>query len=182
MSGARKCLEQGSLIRKRMNERMQLKRLTLTAMFAALCAVGGLLKIPIAIGSTALDSTPALLSAAFLPPFYAGLASGIGHTASAMYAGFPLGPFHLFIALEMLCIVAVFAWLHKAQKNTLKWVFFIVANGLLAPIPFYFLVSPAFFFGAVPSIFVATLVNAVLAAVAMPALQAVANREWGELR
>lgn len=161
---------------------MQLKRLTVTAMFAALCAVGGLLTIPLGIGSTALDSAPALISAAFLPPVYAGIVALLGHTASAMYAGFLLGPFHVLIAFEMFIIVAVFARLHKAERNVLKWVFFIVANGLLAPLPFYFLISPAFFVGALPSIFIATVVNACIAAVVMPALKHVANGQLGELR
>ena len=70
-----------------------------------------------------------------------------------MYSGFPLGPFHLLIALEMFVIVLIFARLHKAKKNVLKWVVFIGANGLLAPLPFYFLISPAFFIAAVPANF-----------------------------
>ena len=72
---------------------MQLKRLTLTAFFAALCVIGGLIKIPSGIGSLALDTVPALISAAFLPPVFSGIAAMLGHTASAMYAGFPLGLF-----------------------------------------------------------------------------------------
>lgn len=160
---------------------MELRRLTLTAMFAALCAVGGLLKIPLGIGSTALDSTPALISAAFLPPIYSGIAALLGHSASAMYAGFPLGPFHVLIALEMLLIVFVFARLHKAKRNVWKWVFFIAANGLVAPLPFYFLISPAFFIGAVPAIFIATIVNASIAAVVMPVLQNAWNGKLSEL-
>ena len=161
---------------------MDVKRLTLTAMFAALCAVGGLLKIPLGIGSTALDSTPALISAAFLPPIYSGIAALIGHCASAMYAGFQLGPFHVLIALEMLGIVYVFARLHQANRNLLKWLFFIVANGLLAPLPFYFLISPAFFIGAVPGILLATVANAAIAAVVIPALSKVWSNRLGELR
>lgn len=161
---------------------MEVKRLTLTAMFAALCAVGGLLKIPLGIGSTALDSTPALISAAFLPPMYSGIAALLGHSASALYAGFPLGPFHILIALEMLGIVYVFARLHQANHHLSKWVFFIVANGLLAPLPFYFLISPAFFIGAVPGILLATVANAAIAAVVIPALQSVWNERLGELR
>lgn len=161
---------------------MNLRRFTLTALFAALCAMGGLLKIPLGIGSTALDSTPALMSAAFLPPLYAGIAALIGHTASAMYAGFPLGPFHALIALEMFVIVLIFARLHKANRNVLKWVFFVVANGLLAPLPFYFLISPAFFLGALPGIFIATVVNAAIAGVAMPALQRIPVSRLGESR
>lgn len=160
---------------------MNVKRFTLTAMFAALCAIGGLLKIPLGIGSTALDSTPALISAAFLPPVFSGIAALIGHLASAMYAGFQLGPFHVLIALEMFVIVLIFAKLHKAGRNVSKWVFFVIANGLLAPLPFYFLISPAFFLGAVPGIFIATVVNASIAIVAIPALQRVMSTRLGEV-
>jgi len=160
---------------------VNVKRFTLTAMFAALCAIGGLLKIPLGIGSTALDSTPALISAAFLPPVFSGIAALIGHLASAMYAGFQLGPFHVLIALEMFVIVLIFAKLHKAGRNVSKWVFFVIANGLLAPLPFYFLISPAFFLGAVPGIFIATVVNASIAIVAIPALQRVMSTRLGEV-
>jgi hypothetical protein len=158
---------------------MKLKHLTLTAMFTALCAVGGLVKIPLGIGSTALDSAPALLAAAFLPPIFSGTAALLGHIASAMYSGFPLGPFHLLIALEMFVIVFVFARLHKAKKNVLKWIVFIGANGLLAPLPFYFLISPAFFIAAVPPIFIATVINAMIAAIIFPALKHVKGKGLG---
>ena len=161
---------------------MQVKRITLTAFFAALCVIGGLIKIPSGIGSLALDTVPALISAAFLPPVFSGIAAMLGHTASAMYAGFPLGPFHVLIALEMLVIVIIFARLHKAGRNVAKWIFFIVANGLLAPLPFYFLISPAFLLGAMPFLLLATIVNAVVAAVVMPSLQHVMAGRMGELR
>lgn len=150
-------------------------------MFAALCAVGGLIKIPLGIGSTALDSTPALMSAAFLPPMYAGGVALLGHIASALYAGFPLGPFHVLIALEMFIIVLVFARLHKANRNVLKWAFFIIANGVLAPLPFYFLISPAFFVGALPGIFIATVFNASIAMMAMPFLERIMKNRLGEV-
>ncbi|MCG7343872.1 ECF transporter S component [Sporosarcina sp. ACRSL] len=158
---------------------MKLRKMTLTAIFAALCAVGGFIKIPSGVGSLALDTVPALLAAAFLPPVLVGTVSMTGHLASAMYAGFPLGPFHVLIAIEMMIILYVFARLHKAGHHTLKWVFFIVANGLLAPLPFYFLVSPAFFVGVVPAILVATIVNAVVAAVVMPVLSKAASGRFG---
>ncbi len=161
---------------------MQVKRLTVTAMFAALCAVGGLLIIPLGIGSTALDSAPALVSVIFLPPIYSGIVALIGHTASAMYSGFPLGPFHVLIALEMLLIVFVFARLHNAKRHLSKWLFFIIANGIIAPLPFYFLISPAFFLGALPSIFIATVANAGIAAIVIPALRNFTNDQLSELR
>ncbi|MFC5589201.1 ECF transporter S component [Sporosarcina soli] len=158
---------------------MKLQRLTLTAMFAALCAIGGLIKIPSGIGSLALDTVPAIVSVAFLPPVFSGTASLLGHLASAMYAGFPLGPFHLLIACEMFVIIYLFARLHKAGHHVLKWLFFIIANGLLAPLPFYFLVSPAFFFGALPAIFVATILNASVAALVIPALRHISPSRVG---
>ena len=161
---------------------MQVKRITLTAFFAALCVIGGLIKIPSGIGSLALDTVPALISVAFLPPVFSGIAAMLGHTASAMYAGFPLGPFHVLIALEMLIIVIIFARLHKAGHNLTKWVFFVVANGLIAPLPFYFLISPAFFLSAIPFLLLATIVNAVVAAVVMPSLQHVVEGRFGALR
>lgn len=160
---------------------MKIKQLTLTAMFAALCAIGGLLKIPLGIGSTALDSAPAIIAVAFLSPIHAGIAAMIGHIASALYAGFPLGPFHLLIALEMLAIIYVFARLYQANYHIAKWIFFIIANGLLAPLPFYFIISPAFFVGAVPGILIATLFNAVIAAVVIPVLKNVWRPELGVL-
>ena len=57
---------------------MKLQRLTLTALFAALCVIGGLIKIPSGIGSLALDTVPALVSVAFLPPVFSGAASMLG--------------------------------------------------------------------------------------------------------
>lgn len=161
---------------------MKLQRLTLTALFAALCAVGGFIKIPSGIGSLALDTVPAIVSVAFLPPVLSGTASMLGHLASALYVGFPLGPFHLLIALEMFVILLLFSRLHQGGHHVLKWLFFIIANGLLAPLPFYFLVSPAFFFGALPVILVATILNAVVAAIIIPALRHVAASRVGMLR
>lgn len=146
-------------------------------MFAALSAIGGLIKIPLGIGTTALDSAPALLAVAFLSPPLAGLAAFIGHIASALYAGFPLGPFHILIGIEMLIIVYLFARMYRANLGLSKWVFFIVANGLLSPLPFYFLVSPAFFLSVLPGIFIATVFNAVIAAVVLPALKKIPQLE-----
>lgn len=150
---------------------MQIKHLTLAAMFAALSAIGGLIKIPLGIGTTALDSAPALIAVAFISPPLAGAAAFIGHIASALYVGFPLGPFHLLIAGEMLLIVYIFARMYQANLGKSKWLFFIVGNGLLSPLPFYFLMSPAFFIGVLPGIFIATVFNAVVAGIVFPALK-----------
>ncbi|WP_391119903.1 ECF transporter S component [Psychrobacillus sp. L3] len=147
---------------------MKLRLLTLAAMFAALCAIGAFVKIPVGIGSAALDTVPALVSAAFLPPVYAGAASMIGHLSSSLYAGFPLGPLHLLIAGEMFLILFVFTKLHKAGLHAWKWIFFIFANSVLATLPFYWIISPAFFVTVLPEITIATILNAGIAMIVSP--------------
>lgn len=155
---------------------MKLRLLTLTAMIATLCALGALVKIPVGIGTTALDSVPALVSVAILPPLFSGIAASIGHMVSALSAGMPLGPFHVLIAAEMLLILWVFALLHRAGKHRWKWVFFVFANSVLAPLPFYFLIGPAFFYTAVPSLLLASCLNAVISYMLEPIVKRVYKR------
>lgn len=161
---------------------MKLKMMTLTALFAALCAVGGFIKIPSGIGSLALDTVPALLAASFLPPILVGFVSMAGHLASGLYAGFPLGPIHLMIAIEMFVILYVFARMHRAGRHIGKWIFFIIANGLIAPLPLYFIISPAFLVATLPSIFLATALNAAVAIIVMPALAKVTDGRMGFMK
>lgn len=155
---------------------MKLRLLTLAAMFAALCAIGAFVKIPVGIGSAALDTIPALVSAAFLPPVYAGAASMIGHLSSSLYAGFPLGPLHILIAGEMFLILFVFTKLHRAGLRVWKWIFFVFANSVLATLPFYWIISPAFFVTVLPEITIATVLNAGIAIVVSPLVERVMER------
>ena len=43
---------------------MNVRLITVTAMIATLCAIGALVKLPVGIGSAALDVVPALVSVA----------------------------------------------------------------------------------------------------------------------
>lgn len=154
--------------------RLKLRIYTLTAMIAAICVVGSMVKIPTTATSTAaLDSAPAFLSVVFLPPLFAGIAGLLGHFATALTSGFLLGPFHIIIAAEMFIVVFIFGWLHKKGMHILKWIFALVGNGILAPLPFYFLISPAFYVASVPGLLVATAINLVIVAVVMPVLSKV---------
>lgn len=154
----------------------QTKLLTLTAMVMALCAIGAMIKIPVFSATAALDAAPAFISAAFLPAAFAGIAGGMGHVLTALTSGMPLGPLHALIAIEMFVVVWVFASLHKKGKHILKWVWALIANGILSPLPFYFIISPAFFFASVPGLLLATAVNLVFVAVLLPILQKVFTR------
>ncbi len=152
-----------------------LRLMILTSLIAAICVIGSFIKVPGFITTAALDSAPAFISAAFLPPLFSGFAASLGHLATALTAGFPSGPFHILIALEMLIITYVFNLLHKNGFKIFKWIFLIIGNGVLSALPFYFLISPAFFIGAVPSLVVATAINAVVTMIALPVVEKVFN-------
>ena len=160
---------------------MKLRIITLTAMVSALCAVGAMIKIPVGVTSAALDSAPAFLGAVFLPAPAAGIAAAIGHIVSAGIGGFQMGPFHLLIAIEMYLVVWGFAKLHQLNHPILKWGYAIVANGILSPLPFYWLISPKMFYAVTPGIFIATIVNVVIVAICMPIVsKAFSRREAHE--
>jgi len=147
---------------------VKLKNVTLTAIMAGLCVIGSFIKIPSPLGSTALDSAPAFLAATILPPAYAGVVGFFGHLATALSSGMPFGPLHFIVAIEMLLIVSGFAMLHRKQRHIAKWAFLLVMNGIIAPVPFYFFISPAFYLGALPSLIVATSINVIVTILVIP--------------
>ncbi|WP_312126664.1 ECF transporter S component [Lysinibacillus boronitolerans] len=160
-------------------ERQKLRKWILTAMVAAICAVGAMIKVPAFISTAALDSAPAFLGVVFLSPILAGVAGLIGHFITALTSGFPLGPLHIIIAVEMLIVVWVFGVMHKKGMHFWKWPVALVLNGIVAPLPFYFIISPAFFWGALGSILMATVINLIIVAVVMPVLSKVFVRKEG---
>lgn len=159
-------------------EKNKLRLIVLTALISALGAVGGFIKVPIpgSVSTAALDSAPAFISVAFLPPLYSGFAGLIGHFATALTSGFPLGPFHILIAVEMFIIVYVFNILHQKEYKIMKWIFLIVANGILSPLPFYFIMSPSFYFSSLPVLLFATVVNALITFILIPVISNVFNK------
>jgi len=163
-------------------ERQKLRKLVLTAMVAAICAVGAMIKVPTFISTAALDSAPAFLGVVFLSPILAGIAGLIGHFITALTSGFPLGPLHIIIAVEMLSVVWVFGVMHKKGMHFWKWPVALVLNGIVAPLPFYFIISPAFFWGALGSILIATVINLIIVAVVMPILSKVFVRKEGRVQ
>lgn len=154
----------------------KLQLIVLTALISALCVIGGFIKVPGFITTSALDTAPAFISVAFLPPLFSGFAALIGHFATSLTSGFPLGPFHILIAVEMFIIVYVFNILHQKGYKIMKWIFLIVANGVLSPLPFYFIMSPAFYSAAVVSLTIATVINALVAFILIPVILNVVNK------
>ncbi|HZG73942.1 MAG TPA: ECF transporter S component [Chondromyces sp.] len=158
---------------------MSVKKISMLAMFAALSVVGGLVKIPAIVSSVALDAFPALIAGAVLGAGPGATVAAIGHLASALIGGMPLGPLHFAIAVEMFLIIWVFSKLYRYGKGIPALLVFILLNGLGAPLPFYWIVGPEFYMAAVPSLFIASAINGILAWMAAPRLAALFEKVTG---
>ncbi|WP_226654723.1 ECF transporter S component [Guptibacillus hwajinpoensis] len=146
------------------------KRASLLAMFIGLSVVGAILKMPSAVGSIALDAFPALIAAVLLGNRSGALIASFGHLLSALIVGFPLGPMHLVVAGEMVALVWLFGKLYEANKKKVAAVTFALGNGLVAPLPFLFLLGTGFYVAIVPSLMIASVLNLALALILIPRL------------
>jgi uncharacterized membrane protein len=153
------------------NVKMKSRTLSLLALFSALSAVGAAIKIPSTIGSVAFDVFPALLAAALLGSGAGAIVGALGHLLSALIAGFPLGPMHVLIAIEMAFLVFIFGVLYKKNKKGTASILFILANAFAAPLPFIVIMNKAFYIALVPSLLIGSIINTVIALVAIPRLK-----------
>ena len=156
------------------------------AMLTALSVVGAMIKIPAIVGSVALDVFPALLAAVLFGAGAGAVVAAFGHLLSALIGGFPLGPMHFLIAVEMAVLVWMFGRFYKNNK-VLASVLFIIGNSFVAPLPFMFLMNVGFYLGIVPSLLIGSIINTVIALAAIPRLSSLvifglANREEKSMR
>lgn len=147
-----------------------LKSILLLSLFLAFAAIGGMVKIPAIIGTIALDSLPALLIASLYNGRKGALVAGGGHILSSLYAGFPLGPLHFLIAVEMALLVWLFGYVFSCGHRVLAAALFLVGNGVLAALPFVFILSPSFYITIVPSLLVGSFINLTIAHFLYPPL------------
>ncbi len=159
------------------NVKMKSRMLSLLALFSALSAVGAAIKIPAIVGSVAFDVFPALIAAALLGSGAGAIVGALGHLLSALIVGFPLGPMHVLIAIEMAALVFIFAVLYKRNKKISASILFILANSFAAPLPFIFLMNKAFYVAIVPSLLIGSIINTVIALVAIPRLKALVKQD-----
>ncbi|MCA1062885.1 ECF transporter S component (plasmid) [Cytobacillus spongiae] len=147
-----------------------LKILLLLSLFMAFSAIGGMVKFPAVIGTVALDSMPALLIASLYNGRWGAIVAVGGHLLSSLYAGFPLGPFHLLIGIEIGIFVWLFGIVFSTGRRILAATLFLIGNGVVAGIPFVFILSPSFYYTIVPSLLVASFINLTLAHFLYPPL------------
>jgi hypothetical protein len=161
---------------------MKAKKMAWISLLIALTAIGAAIKVPAIIGSVALDAFPALLAAALLGGPAGAVVGGMGHLLSALFGGMPLGPFHFVIAIEMAFLAFVFALLYRTGKRWQAAVLFILGNTFAAPLPFLFLMSKAFYLSIVPSLFIGSILNTVIALVVIPRLMPVVEIMFSKAR
>lgn len=159
------------------NVKMKSRKLILLALFSALSAVGAVIKIPAIVGSVAFDVFPALLAAALLGSGAGAIVGAFGHLLSALIVGFPLGPMHVLIAIEMALLVFIFGVLYKKNKKGTASILFILMNAFAAPLPFIFIMNKAFYVALVPSLLIGSIINTVIALVAIPRLKALVKQD-----
>lgn len=153
------------------NAKMKSRMLSLMALFSALSAVGAAIKIPAIVGSVAFDVFPAIIAAVLLGSVPGAIVGALGHLLSALVAGFPLGPMHLLIALEMAVLVFIFGVFYKKNKKVTACILFILGNSFVAPLPFIFFMNIAFYIALVPSLLIGSIINTIIAIVAIPRLK-----------
>ncbi|MFE8698869.1 ECF transporter S component [Cytobacillus sp. FJAT-53684] len=152
---------------------MKSKKMAFISLLVALTAIGAAIKIPSNIGSVALDAFPALLAAALLGSQAGAIVGGMGHLLSALLGGMPLGPLHFVVAIEMAFLAVVFALLYRNGKKWQAGLLFVLGNTFAAPLPFLFLMGKAFYLSIVPSLFVGSVINTIIALVIIPRLSSV---------
>lgn len=150
---------------------MNARKISILAFFIALSVVGAMIKIPAIIGSVALDAFPALLAAAILGGGAGAIVGGLGHMASALIGGMPMGPLHFIVAIEMAVLCFFFAFFYRKGKKLLASIVFVVGNAFVAPLAFIPFFDLAFYIALVPSLFVGAVLNTILALVAIPRLR-----------
>lgn len=170
-----KYLEKG---REKMGNQ-KIRGMVLISLFAALSAVGAAIKIPAVIATVALDSFPALLAAALLGPVAGAAVGGFGHMLSALMGGMPLGPLHGLIAVEMAVLAALFSILYRSERKWSAALFFILANSFVAPLPFMFIISKAFYITLIPSLVIGSVLNTAFAMIVIPRLSRILSGRKG---
>lgn len=114
------------------------RSLVAVAVFTALSAGGGLIKLPSPVGSVALDSFPGFFSAGFFSPLIGGIVGLLGHLASAATAGFPLGPTHIAVAILMFFWCAIFGIIIRKINKPIALIpaslLAIFLNGVVSPL------------------------------------------------
>jgi adenosylcobinamide-phosphate guanylyltransferase len=141
-------------------------RLARISAFSALCVVGSFIHPPSPIQSVAFDSSPGFFAALYFGALDGATVAGIGHLATSIISGFPLGVLHLPIALGMTVAGAVIGLVNQLHH---RWGFVVaVILGVFINTSLVVLAVPVLGWAAallfLPFLFMAASLNSVIAA------------------
>jgi uncharacterized membrane protein len=88
-------------------------RIARITVFCALSVVGSFIHLPGPVQTVAFDSAPGFFAALYFGSLDGAAVSGIGHLATSIVNGFPLGVLHLPIALGLGAAGAVIGFLNQ---------------------------------------------------------------------
>ncbi|MDN4525758.1 ECF transporter S component [Fictibacillus fluitans] len=147
------------------------KQLALFTAFVSLAAAGSFIKIPSPAGSVAFDSMPALAAAALMSPWSGVAVACFGHLLSAGLAGFPLGPLHVMVAVQMGLLAFFYGVLYRRNAKRAATLMFVIGNGILAPLCFWPVLGKAVVIGLIPSLLAAAVLNGLTALIIIPRIK-----------
>ena len=138
--------------------------------FAALSVVGSFIHLPSPVPSVAFDSAPGFFVALYFGPLDGFCVLGLGHMATAVVSGFPLGILHLPIAVGLACGGAATGLVNR------RWSFIpAIATGIAINTALVVLAIPVLGVAATlsftPFLLLAAIVNGVVATLAYLALR-----------
>ncbi|MHC1589786.1 MAG: ECF transporter S component [Candidatus Hecatellaceae archaeon] len=123
---------------ERSHWRSKTLRVARWGVFSALSVIGSFFPFPSPVGTIAFDSFPGYLAALYFGALDGAVICGVGHLATAVVHGFPLGFWHFLIALGMAAVGAIIGIVHKIISRS--WGFApataagIVTNTVLFPL------------------------------------------------
>jgi uncharacterized membrane protein len=88
-------------------------RIARITVFCTLSVIGSFIHLPGPVSTVAFDSAPGFFAALYFGPLDGAAVSGIGHLATSIVNGFPLGILHLPIALGLGAAGAVIGFLNR---------------------------------------------------------------------
>ncbi len=143
-------------------------RLVRISVFSALSVIGSFIHLPGPIPTIAFDSSPGFFAALYFGASDGALVSGIGHMATSIVNGFPLGIFHLPISLGLAAAGAVIGMINRPG---LRWsVLPALASGVAINSALVVVVVPVLGWAGslslVPFLALASTINAIVAAAA----------------
>jgi len=152
---------------KKVQRTLQVARISA---FAALSVIGSFIHLPSPIPSVAFDSAPGFFVALYFGSLDGFCVLGLGHLATAVVSGFPLGYLHFPIALGLACGGAATGFVNR------KWSYIpAIATGIAINTALVILAIPVLGLAATlaftPFLLLAAIANGALATVVYVALR-----------